>query len=281
MLLSGLGAPAQPQSEADRLFTEGRALEKAKRYREAVELFQQSQKLEPALGTLLNLAICLEEAGLDASAWVRFNEAEAWARRTHELPRAELAHERALALKPRLAWLAVSAAQPVSGMLITVGASELPGSTSPASVPVDPGTVVVSARAPGFAPWSSEVEAPPAGQTVALEVPALLSVAPLPLAALPAPAQVAATAPSSGPRGLTIAGLVGGGALTIAGGVGLAWSLSTYGALQHQRLGMADGTFPVGEATLGTLRTVYPLSWVSVGLGVALAAVSGYFLGSW
>ncbi|MBX7099578.1 MAG: hypothetical protein K1X89_17815 [Myxococcaceae bacterium] len=280
----GLCAPqafAQTPSEAERLFNEGRALEKAKRYREAVELFQQSQKLDPALGTLLNLAICLEEAGLAASAWVRFNEAEAWAKRTQESPRAELAHERALALKPRLSWLAVSAAQPVSGMLIAVGASELPGSTSPASVPVDPGPVLVTARAPGFAAWSAEVEAPAAGQTLALEVPALVEVTPVPVAALPTPAEVSVTPQAPRQRTWSIAGLVAGSALSIAGGIGLAWSLSTYGALQHQRLGVADGTFPVGESTLGTLRTVYPLSWVSLGLGVVLAAASGFVLGAW
>ena len=76
-----------PQSEAAKLFDEGRAAMKANDLARACDAFSKSHALEPALGTLMNFATCLEKQGKFATAWLRFNDAVAWAQRTHEAER--------------------------------------------------------------------------------------------------------------------------------------------------------------------------------------------------
>src|SRR5262245_45288580 len=55
--------------QAERFFLEGRASMKAGRYEEACARFAESQRFEPASGTLLNLAACREAQGRTATAW--------------------------------------------------------------------------------------------------------------------------------------------------------------------------------------------------------------------
>src|SRR3954470_25035714 len=83
-----LGATAAPRparadvtdkAGAERLFDQGRKLMEAKQYDEACEKFAASQKLEPAVGTLLNLGECSEKRRLLATAWGYYREALALA----------------------------------------------------------------------------------------------------------------------------------------------------------------------------------------------------------
>src|SRR5688572_15414925 len=69
------------ESDAARLFSEGRTLVIAKRFAEACPKFEQSQRLEPRLGTQLNVAFCQERLGKIATAWLGFQEAVITARR--------------------------------------------------------------------------------------------------------------------------------------------------------------------------------------------------------
>ena len=65
-LLGGVlwAAPAAAQStEANLLFDEGRKAMAARDYPQAITKLQQSQKLDPAVGTLLNLAECFSVLG--------------------------------------------------------------------------------------------------------------------------------------------------------------------------------------------------------------------------
>src|SRR6187549_3979092 len=63
------------ESLAESQFNEGRKLMEGGRPKEACPKFESSQRLDPALGTLLNLADCYERIGLLASAQRRFLEA--------------------------------------------------------------------------------------------------------------------------------------------------------------------------------------------------------------
>src|SRR6185503_5066326 len=84
-LLLAAPASAEPSAAdkavADALFTEGKKLLAAGRAAEACPKFVESQRLDPGLGTMLNLADCLEQIGQTASAWGLFNELEDAARR--------------------------------------------------------------------------------------------------------------------------------------------------------------------------------------------------------
>src|SRR5688572_24536755 len=70
-------AAAQPTDSvaaAEQIFEQARAAFDRGDYATACPLFEASQKLDPALGTLLNMATCYEKAGQLASAWGRYRE---------------------------------------------------------------------------------------------------------------------------------------------------------------------------------------------------------------
>src|SRR5512136_2811036 len=60
---------------AEVLFREGRKLVAANDFAAACPKFAESQRLDPAVGTLLNWAACEEHVGKLASAWQRWKEA--------------------------------------------------------------------------------------------------------------------------------------------------------------------------------------------------------------
>lgn len=72
--------PAPPltpdQERAVKLFVEGRELLVKKQYDAACKAFTESQTLDPAVGTQLNLALCYEEWGRTATAYRAYVEAE-------------------------------------------------------------------------------------------------------------------------------------------------------------------------------------------------------------
>src|SRR5512134_2148923 len=77
--------PAPPETtDADRLFEEGRALAKEKRYSEACDRFDRSFKLDPTVGTELNLADCHEQLGHLTEALRLFSDAADKSARTDD-----------------------------------------------------------------------------------------------------------------------------------------------------------------------------------------------------
>jgi hypothetical protein len=68
-----------PSDTSDDLFRRGRAAAQTGDCRTALPLFEQSQRLEPAVGTLLNLAVCEEKLGLLAAARAHLSQALALA----------------------------------------------------------------------------------------------------------------------------------------------------------------------------------------------------------
>ena len=75
---------ASEQAAAEALFNQARDLMNAKQYGDACPKFAESQRLDPAPGTLLNLATCYERNGQIASAWVTYKEAATAARKADQ-----------------------------------------------------------------------------------------------------------------------------------------------------------------------------------------------------
>src|SRR5215831_12203035 len=79
-LLTGTAYAADKSPDAVRaeaLFDEGRRLMQSGDFAAACPKFAESQTLDPAPGTALNLATCYEKAGKLASAWAAYRSAEA------------------------------------------------------------------------------------------------------------------------------------------------------------------------------------------------------------
>src|SRR5258707_8791401 len=87
---------------AEKLFADARKLLEAGKYAEACQKLADSQKLDPGVGTLLNLAQCYEKLGRTATAWATYHEALAGARASGPVEREKRASRRAEALENRL-----------------------------------------------------------------------------------------------------------------------------------------------------------------------------------
>src|SRR4051794_21941124 len=107
VLTATLGLMAHPlaaQSSSDKataeaLFANGRRLMASGDYAAACPKFAASQKLDPGVGTLLNLADCYEKKGQTASAWGEFLEAASAARAIGSKEREQAARDRAQSLE--------------------------------------------------------------------------------------------------------------------------------------------------------------------------------------
>lgn len=180
--------PASVTAEA--LFHEGRQLVRTGQIAAGCDKLAASQRLDAALGTLLNLADCHERLGRLATAWAEYREAVAWARRDRDEPREKLASRRAAALDARAARLVIELGADAreAGLTVDQDGVTLPAESIGSAVPVDPGEHRVLARAPGFTPFESVVTVAGEGARVTVRVPALAPlVAPSASATTPAP----------------------------------------------------------------------------------------------
>ena len=122
VLLAELAArPAIAQEEsaiAEQLFRDGRDLLDRGQIAQACEKFASSERLAPAIGTRLNLALCREKQGRTATAWSLYAEVEAQAQRAGDAARAQFAHDHGTALAGQLRKIVIDAASPPAGMVI-------------------------------------------------------------------------------------------------------------------------------------------------------------------
>ena len=171
---SALPAGAQSnKATAEALFTEGRTLATSGKCAEAIPKFQASQKLDPGVGTLLNLAECYEQLGKTASAWAEYREAISLARLAGSKDREELATERAKALEPKLSRLAIKVTGDAAGVTITRDGEAVESAELGQAIPVDPGNHVIEASAPGKQKFSQTIEIGENADSKVVEIPTL------------------------------------------------------------------------------------------------------------
>ncbi|HEV7555899.1 MAG TPA: hypothetical protein VGO00_10610 [Kofleriaceae bacterium] len=167
-------AYAQPATvQAQSLFDEGRKLLDAGKIAEACTAFEASQKLDPAITTLLNLADCREQNHQLASAWGTFEDANRMARAANNDKLAKVASNHSSKLEPRLSHLTVTVAHPVAGLEITRGKDNIDGASWNHTLPIDGGVYTITAKAPGREPWLTTIEIKQEGESRTLEIPEL------------------------------------------------------------------------------------------------------------
>jgi hypothetical protein len=233
--LAGLGAaaalaltPARARAAtpadsaaAQALFEQAKRLLKEGKAAEACPKLEESQRLDPGSGTLLNLARCYEQTDRLAAAWNKYLEAAAAAAASGNVQREKEARARATALRPTLSELVIDVSadtKTVSGLSVTRDGEVVGPAQWGVPIPADAGEHRVAASAPGREPWQTVVVVKGPGGTFTATIPVLApigGVAPVATPAEPAPTNATEPARSSGGLGTqrTVA--------LVAGGVGV------------------------------------------------------------
>jgi hypothetical protein len=247
-------AEGADSSVAEALFQDGRRLIAEQRYAEACSKFAESERLEPAIGTLLNLATCHAAEGKTASAWSEFTRALSQAQRDNRTDVIELAQARIAELAPKLAKLVleVGPESEVDGLEVRLDGQVLQKPAWGIVAPIDPGKHAVTASAPGHVGWETELDIA-SGELRTQAVPKLVEQRPAlvqthvdasaPRLAPPASEESARRGGSS--RRAWALGMAGGGLVGVAASVVLGFSAkATYDrAAPHCD---ASGCDPVG-----------------------------------
>ena len=194
-------ATADQRAAAQALFDDARRLIADKRFPEACPKLEESQRLDPGLGTLLYLADCQEKSGKTASAWANFLEAAYLAKKDGQTKRENTARAHAAALEPKLSKLTILAVVGAFGPPVEIrrDGAVVAGSLVGTSVPVDPGEHTVSVTAPGKKPWESRVTVHADGQHATVSVPQLEDATAPPPPPGPQPPPVAEPPPETPP----------------------------------------------------------------------------------
>jgi hypothetical protein len=159
--------------EADKLFQEGRQLLVAGKRAEACAKFDLSIRKDPrAVGTILNLGLCAEEAGQVATAVRYYSEARARAKDQDLKEHQEAAENKLALLAPRVPHLAIQlpAGAPTDTRVIVD--SQVLAIDELADVPVDPGDHAITVTARDKLPYETKVSVKEAEHKT-LTVPAL------------------------------------------------------------------------------------------------------------
>jgi hypothetical protein len=134
---------------AEQLFTEGRKLMEAGEFAEACGKFEKSQRLDPGVGTALNLAVCHEHQGRTATAWREYVEALRTARTQGRADRIQLAEDRIRALEPKLARIQIVVPESSAVLVnVTFDGVSVPKDALNVATPLDPGSHEIVVRLP-------------------------------------------------------------------------------------------------------------------------------------
>jgi hypothetical protein len=297
LALSAPAAHAQAGSPnvviAEKLFREGQDLLEASKTDDskthmACEKFAESERLRPALGTLLNLAVCHEKEKKTASAWAEYTEVAGQATRAGQSDRAQFATQHAAALEPQLCRLRLEMSAPPLSTEVKIDGQPLGAAIWGTDIPLDPGTHAIVVSAPGKQPWLRTITLGP-GQTMDREeVPPLLDDTSAPKGAPPPDAHTLRADNATVPEGRGPLPYVLGGAgiaADVVGGVligrGAAYSsqssdetskAATLTGVNHTNYVNAASS----DSSAGTSNTV--AGAVVGGLGLVSAGIGIYLL---
>lgn len=272
---------------AEALFREGRELMEANRLAEACPKFADSQKLDPALGTLINLALCHEKEGKTASAWAEFQEAAAEAAAERD-DREAFARKHVAALEadlPRLQLVVDATMQTLPNLEIRIDGTALGRATWTTALPVDPGKHQLAASADGKQPWTKWIDVPKGTGTTNVNVPTLEDVPVTPAPPPPPPPLPPPPVTRRDERGNTqrLVGYVVGGAGLVGLGVGGAFGISALSFKQSRdghctgnnlcdRTGVHEDTNARHAATASTVAFIAGGALLAGGVVLVLTA---------
>ncbi len=297
--LAPLAASAQapsPTAVAEALFEQARDLVKQERYAEACPKLAESQRLDPKLGTLLNLAYCHDKQGKFASAWAEYTSAAAVARREGQKEREDFAREQVAAVEKKVGRVILQVNAPAAGLVVSVDDEAMAGAVLGTPLPMDPGKHHIAATAPGKKAWSQDVDVPPQRTEILVTIPALEpapaalppALEPVPPPALvpppvttaprlppvPPPEPPRAAAPTSTPTILMGTGFGVAGLGALVGVITGSMTLSKVSDIKNHCVQNVCGTGEQGDiSTANTLANVSNVSFAFAGAGLVVGFV--------
>jgi hypothetical protein len=167
---------ASQKAAAESLFDDGVKSMKAGHFADACPKLEESERIDPGIGTLLYLGECYEKTGRTASAWATFREAASTAQAQGELERARIASARADRLQAGLSKLAVRIAPEtaqLSSLRVTRDNAPIESTLFGVAIPVDPGKYHIVASADGYDSYEADVEVAANADSKTLDIPAL------------------------------------------------------------------------------------------------------------
>jgi hypothetical protein len=292
----GLGAPrgarANDTALAEQLYEVGRKLMAEGHVAEACERFAESQRLDPATGTLLNLATCHETEGKLATAWAEFRAAQTTARHDNRADREQYAREHLAALEPRLSTLMVVVPDTsrAEGLEVTLDRTVIGPAAWGLSAPIDQGAHEIVARSPGRTPFFSRVIVTETARRLTVVVDWAQSgaeaatVEPSPSApgvALTSPRAVEPASGAAEPSRARLAGIVTGGVTLAALAVGTGFALRAQSKWDARNAGgrcSNDACSPEGLTYAHEAETAARVADVAFVAGALGAIATGYLL---
>lgn len=172
-------ALAVDPAAAQALFEEGRELVSAGKLDEGCSKFRESEKLDPGIGTLFNLADCEERRGRVATAWATFLEVESRSRAAGQDARVQAAATRAALLERRMPTVSIVVTANLPGLTVQRNGAQVGPGQWGSRLPVDPGPQQIVVAAPGYEPWVAALNVEEGGPTAQVTVPPLRRAATL------------------------------------------------------------------------------------------------------
>jgi hypothetical protein len=292
-------ASAAQKAAAESLFDDALKAMKGGHFAEACPKLEESERIDPAIGTLLYLAECYEKSGRTASAWATFREAASAAQAQGETERTRVAAQRADRLQPSLSKLTLKVV-PETAQLPSLRVMRdnvaVAKTLFGVALPVDPGKYHIVASADGYQSYESDIEVGANADSKSLEIPALVASAtpPVGVAALPATANAANAntqpttpvpprnpepAPSSG-NGLRTAAYVTGALGVVSLGVGTYFGVKAISKNSDAKDHCPGGNTcndPQGESLTKDAQSAATVSNITIGVGAAFV-VAGVVL---
>lgn len=257
---------AQDQAAAEALFRSAQEAAEQGDWRTACDRFEESNRLEPAPGTVLNIGRCREMLGQFASAWKSYGEAAQRLKAGDK--RATFARNKVKELESRVPHLTLIGPDADTPYTVFVEEVEFAQASLGVPLPFDPGQLTIVVRAEGHEDFSLEVELGEGVQVEQrLELGARISEAPL------EPTTSAEKSNGKATASFVVAGA--GAGLAIFGGV---WA-----AVERGKVGDScpDRDCGTNEAAYdATVRGRTAVVLLASGAGVALigAGLGTYFL---
>lgn len=161
-------------AQAEQLFRDAKKLFDSGKIAEACAAWEASERMDPSLGTLTNIANCREKNGDLATAWEAYVALE---RRTAGVGKYQslndLGSKKAAELEPRLSYLTINVPDEVrvEGLEVFRGGKLVDPGAWNRALPIDGGTHTITGRAPGHEAWSTSVTVERENDKKSVEVP--------------------------------------------------------------------------------------------------------------